>query len=260
VLKRHGKPVLPDWVPSPQLSRRALLGGALACSVAAYAAVRPPLELWPSVRDLMADYRTAVGEKRDLTIPGGAELTLNTGTSINVREGGKDDAERVEIVRGEAAVAIDSASDREVVVVAGDGEISARRAQFNVRYEDGSTCVTCLDGDVRVARHAAALTLRKGQQVNYAITGLETPTTVDPVEVAAWRDGLLIFHYRPLTDVVAEINRYRPGRVMVLNSELGRRVVNGRFRVNNLDAIMNMFQQIFGAKLTRLPGEIVLLS
>ena len=86
------------------------------------------------------------------------------------------------------------------------------------------------------------------------------PIPIDPAEVAAWQDGVLIFHYAPLADVVAEVNRYRPGRVMVMNAELGRRLVNGRFRIDNVDGIMAMFQQIFGAKITHLPGGVVLLS
>lgn len=258
LLKRRGDPVLPGWEPAPRVSRRALVGGALACSGVAWLAVSPPLELWPSLRDVMVDYRTATGEQRQLTLPGGTALTLNTATSINVRRGSGGVGDRVEIVTGEAAVTVDAAADG--VVVAGDGEVSARTAQFNMLYRRGVTRVTCLDGEVRVSCRAAEQRLRAGQQVDYGPGGLGAPAAVDPAEVSAWREGVLIFHYRPLDEVVAEINRYRPGRVMVVNAALGRRLVNGRFRIDNLDAIMSMFQQIFAAKLTRLPGGIVVLS
>ena len=33
-----------------------------------------------------------------------------------------------------------------------------------------------------------------------------------------------------------------------------------RFRIDNVDGILTMFQQIFGAKARHLPGGIVLLS
>ena len=51
----------------PVLGRRAFLGGALAASAAAVAGVamvRPPLELWPSLTALAADYHTGTGEQR----------------------------------------------------------------------------------------------------------------------------------------------------------------------------------------------------
>ncbi|MGN1287172.1 MAG: FecR family protein [Bradyrhizobium sp.] len=258
LLKRRGDSILAAVRPQPRMTRRAVLGGALATSAAAYLVVSPPLQLWPSLRDVMADYRTAAGEQRKLTIDGDVKVTLNTGTSVNVQSG-EASQDRIEILTGEAVIAAVSAN-REVRVVAGDGEMRARQAQFNVRHEPHSTCVTCLDGEVQVSRHSAVALLRVGQQVSYAALGLAAPMAVDPTEVTAWRDGMLIFHDAPLGNVVTEINRYRPGKVMVTNADLERRLVNGRFRIDNVDGILNMFQQIFGAKARHLPGGIVLLS
>ncbi|WP_420967015.1 FecR family protein [Bradyrhizobium sp. B120] len=258
LLKRRGDSLLTDVRRQPRMTRRAMLGGALATSAAAYLVVSPPMQLWPSLQDVMADYRTAAGEQRKLTIDGGVKVTLNTGTSVNVQSG-DNSQDRIEILTGEAVIAAASAS-REVRVVAGDGEMSARQAQFNVRHEPRSTCVTCLDGEVRVTRHSSVAALRAGQQVSYAALGLAAPMSVDPAEVTAWRDGMLIFHDAPLGSVVTEINRYRSGKVMVTNAELERRLVNGRFRIDNVDGILTMFQQIFGAKARHLPGGIVLLS
>src|SRR5262245_36004617 len=44
--------------------RRAFLGGALAAGVASigYAVMRPPLDLWPSLPEMTADYRTGIGQ------------------------------------------------------------------------------------------------------------------------------------------------------------------------------------------------------
>lgn len=259
LLKRRGEAVLPAFRSQPRLSRRAMLGGALATSAAAYMVVWPPLALWPSLRDVMADYRTAAGEQRRITIDGGVTVTLNTGTSVNAQSDGSN-LDRIEILTGEAVIATEAASQRGVRVIAGDGEVSARQAQFSVRHEQQGTCVTCLDGELRVDRQSSKVELRRGQQVRYAALGLGMPISVDPVEVTAWQQGLLIFHDTSLGGVVEEINRYRPGRVMVTNAELGRRLVNGRFRIDNVDGILTMFQQIFGAKATHLPGGIVILS
>lgn len=259
LLKRHGDCILPDVRPRPRMTRRAVLGGALATSAAAYLVVSPPLQLWPSLQDVMADYRTATGEQRKLAIDGGVRMTLNTGTSVNVQSGDTS-LDRIEILTGEAVIAAEASAGREVRVVAGDGEMRAHQAQFNVRHGPRGTCVTCLDGEVQITRHSSVAMLRVGQQVSYAALGLAAPMSVDPAEVTAWRDGMLIFHDTPLGNVVAEINRYRSGKVMVTNAELERRLVNGRFRIDNVESILLMFQQIFGAKARHLPGGIVLLS
>ena len=42
-----------------------------------------------------------------------------------------------------------------------------------------------------------------------------------------WREGVLVFRDMPLSEAVAEINRYRPGRIMVLDDALAARRVSG---------------------------------
>jgi transmembrane sensor len=259
LLSRRGEPVLPPTWSRPRLTRRAMIGGALAASAMGYAILRPPLGLWPSLQDMLADYHTIAGEQRKLTIGGGVQLTLNSETSLNVQSRSPD-ADRIELVSGEVAVATGPASGRQVVVVTGDGQARAQQARFDVRHDPRVTCIACLVGEVAVERQASAVTLRAGQQVVYATEGLAQPRAIDANQVSAWENGLLIFHSVSLRDVVAELNRYRSGRILVVNPELGSRLVNGRFRIDNIDAVLAMFQQIFGAKTTRLPGGIVLLS
>ena len=50
---------------------------AVAAS-AAYLALRPPLGLWPGIGELAADYRTARGEQRRLTLGDALDVQMNT--------------------------------------------------------------------------------------------------------------------------------------------------------------------------------------
>ena len=70
----------------------------------------------------------------------------------------------------------------------------------------------------------------------------------------------LVFRSTPLADAVAEINRYRSGRIFVTNAALGRRLFNARFPIANVDGVVAQIQQVFGASVTTLPGGIVLLG
>ncbi|NVI85263.1 iron dicitrate transport regulator FecR, partial [Janthinobacterium sp. BJB401] len=79
-------------------------------------------------------------------------------------------------------------------------------------------------------------------------------------EANAWRTGALSFAGQPLADVVDEINRYRPGRVVLRNAELGRRLVRMRFSIGQTDGALAMIRDLYGAQMTSLPGGIVLLS
>ena len=64
-----------------RIGRRAFLGGGALAASAAYLAFKPPLELWPSYSEWMADYRTGAGEQRRLTLANAVSFDLNTRTS-----------------------------------------------------------------------------------------------------------------------------------------------------------------------------------
>src|ERR1700761_7892028 len=57
------------------IARRALLGGAVAASVA-YLLARPPFHLWPAVAELMAAHHTATGERRELAVAPGIAVQM----------------------------------------------------------------------------------------------------------------------------------------------------------------------------------------
>jgi transmembrane sensor len=244
----------------PNMGRRAFLAGGLAASAAGVAivAARSPFGLWPSWPELAADYRTKIGEQRRVTLSDGAAIEMNTLTSIALRPI-ETETGRVELITGEAMV---TASSKAAVftMLAGVGRIVAGDARFNVRYQGGTVCVTCLAGEIRVERPGAALALLADQQVLYSDKEIGSAITVDPALVSAWQQGIVIFQSTPVAEVVAEVNRYRAGRIILTNAALGRRLFNARLLIANLDRVVGQIEQAFGARATTLPGGIVLLG
>jgi transmembrane sensor len=246
----------PRW-QSHAVTRRLVLSGSIA-AVAATLMIRPPLALWPSITELSADYRTAKGEQRKVTVAPDISLELSTQTSVAVRV--EPDQIRVELIAGEAAVATRFSSPKPLLLQAVDGTIRASQADFNARCLQGVVTVTCLDGTVTVELDHKTVELRKSEQVTYSRAGLQAATAVDAAQVLAWQAGLLIFRDRPLGSVVDEVNRYRPGRIIVTNDQLSRRLVNGTFQVDKLDHFVAQVEQLFGARVISLPAGVVLLS
>lgn len=241
------------------IRRRGLIGGAIAASLGgAYFAVQPPLGLWPSLEELSADYRTAKGEQRAVTLSNDVSLKLNTQTAIAVRSI-KDNA-HIELISGEASIMAKRAGASPLVVDAAAGRITAFRANFDVRCLDGAASVSCIDGAVDVELKGRAVRITNGQQVSYAAaTGLGSPLPVDPAQATAWQDGLLIVRDWRLTRLVDEINRYRRGKIIVMDAQLGNRMVTGTFHLDHLDDFIGQAQGLFGASVRSLPGGVVLL-
>jgi transmembrane sensor len=240
------------------LARRAFLGGAVAAAAAGYLVVRPPLGLWPSLEELSADYRTGKGEQRKVAVAPDVSVELNTQTSIALRSASNET--QIELISGEASVNAAQSLSKSFVMLAANGRITAIQANFNARCLDGIVSVTCLDGAVDVEQGRDTVRLHKAEQVSYSPAGIETSVSVDPQQVTAWRAGLLFFRDKTLASVVDEVNRYRSGKIIIINPDLKRRVVNGTFQISKLGDFVAQVQQLFGAEARSLPGGVVLLS
>jgi transmembrane sensor len=245
------------------LSRRAVVGGALVASAAAglaFVAVHPPLGLWPSWFELAADYRTGTGQQRQITLPGDVAIDMNTQTSIALRSKGNP-GDGIELIAGEAVISASSTAASPFTVVAADGRVMATDARFNVRRDGRLVCITCVNGEVRVEYGPAQLELPAGRQVTYSDQGFEQQAAINPATVTAWQDGIVIFDSTPVSKVVEEVNRYRAGRVILTSAALGRERFSARFRIANIDGVVEQIARRFSVRGPRaLPGGIVLLG
>jgi transmembrane sensor len=244
----------------PQVNRRALIGGAIAASMAGgYLVVRPPFGLWPSFEELSADYRTAKGEQRNVALSEDVSLTLNTQTSVVVRSlsGGP----HIELIAGEAAVVAKRGDTAPIVVDAAGGRITARRASFDVRCLDNAVSVSCIEGEVDVTARGQTISIAKERQVSYsAAAGLGAASALDLEQARAWQSRLLVVRDWSVDHLVEEINRYRPGKIVIMDPNLGKRMISGTFYLDHLDDFIAQAQGLFGATVRTLPGGIVLLS
>lgn len=241
-----------------RFTRRALLAGAMAAGSAGVMIVRPPFDLWPSLRELSADYRTGKGEQRQVKLGPDISLRLNTLTSVAVQSAASQP--RIELISGEAVIDVAMSSQDSLVLVAGDGLVRARRAKFDARCIDGITAITCLEGSLDISQKSRTAQLAAGQRLAYSAREFRKNAAVDIAQATSWESGMLTFRDQTLAAVVEEINRYRPGRIIVVNRDLAQRVVNATFHVGHLDNFLLQARQLFGAKVTALPGGIVLLG
>ena len=242
-----------------QPGRRAfLVGGTAAAAVGGVMMAWPPFDLWPSFAELTADHRTGAGQQQHLILADAVSVDLNTRTSIAVRAAGRDLG--IELISGETAVAIGAAASKPFFVIAANGRTIAKRATFNVRRIGPAVDLTCVDGEVTVECEGESLILRKAQQVSYDRQGLSDIAAADTAVVTAWRDGMIVFRNAPLVDVIEEVNRYRSGRIVLLDATLGRRLVTARFEIKRLDTVIGQIANVFKVPVRTFPGGFVIVG
>ena len=238
--------------------RRAFLGAAAGAAATVAAVLHPPFGLWPALEHWGADFDTGPGEQRHVAVADRVDIVLNTRTRVR-REVADGRPVGIEVLDGETAIDMETAPGP-FAVRAAAGTSTGSAARFQVRRTGGRACVTCLAGTVRVEHPAGTRVLAAGQQISYDERLLEDTVAVRGDDAAAWRKGMLVFRQDRLADVIAEINRYRAGRVVLLADALSDSAVSGRFSIKELDAALLQIQHSFALTARVLPGGVVILS
>lgn len=238
-------------------SRRNFLGGgAVAASLAGgLIMANPPLGLWPSLAELMAEQRTGAGQRRSFAPMAGVEVELNSRSSASRINGGQG----FELISGEAFVTV-AHGRPPFQVKAGGGTMGASQAAFNVQSFAGELCVTCLTGSLVVERNESRQTLSAGRELIFADNGGVEEQRADPLTRLAWRRGLLVLRRTPVADAIPQINRYFPGRLVLIDSAKSSWPVTGTFHVDQIELAVVQLERLLDVSARRLPGGVVLLG
>ncbi|KWF95553.1 FecR domain-containing protein [Burkholderia cepacia] len=164
--------------------------------------------IWP------ADLRTAVGERRSVTLADRTVVVLDTDTALDVRFDAA--ARRLRLLRGTIMVTSghdDRVPARPLVVATAQGELRPLGTRFAVRQRDGATRIEVFAGAVRVQPDDAAARARviaAGEGADFTRDAIGVQAPLDAY-ASAWTGGMLVASRMRLADLVAELDRYRRG-------------------------------------------------
>ena len=208
---------------------------------------------------LASDHATAVGERALVTLADGSRVHLNTHSALAVDFGPA--VRHLRLLRGEAWFEVSSDAARPFIVETPQGEVRVTGTSFGVRRDGETMLVSLAEGGVDLSLSGATETvgLAPGQQARLAAEGISDPTAFDRTAATAWLRGQLVFYDTPLAEVVAALNRYRPGRIVIVDEELHRLKVSGVFATDDPDAALAVIADTLAVRVTRLTGYLVLL-
>lgn len=241
-LLRHDPGPLRAVLPKRRASarRRSVIAGALV-GLALLGAGLARYQFGDPWLLVAADHRTAPGEVRSVRLPDGSTVELGPSSAIAVDF--SDVERRVRLLSGEAyftAAPRAGAETRPFVAEAAGGTTTALGTQFVVENEAEGAEVLAVEHQVEVALHAGGdpVVLSPGQEVRYASGHMGRVHARNVETATAWRRGLLVFDGARLGHVVETLNRYRRGRIVILDPALAQRRVSGVFPTDDLgDAI-----------------------
>ena len=77
-------------------------------------------------------------------------------------------------------------------------------------------------------------------------------------EDLSWRRGFLFFHDVPLTEAIAEFNRYNREKIVIGSPAVAAVRIGGNFRSTNVAGFVRLLQDGFSIHAERRGGQIVL--
>ena len=197
-------------------------------------------------------YRTALGERRAVTLADGSQITLDSSSEVMVRYSAN--ARALTLVRGQARFDVTHDVERPFTVTANGRRVVATGTAFDVDLLGSDFLVTLIEGHVvvlpqgkpvgsaeqtsatraRSSADSSPIALDAGQQLVMSSHAAPRVTPVDIERVMAWERGKIVFNDEPLASVVERMNRYTSRRIDVADERVAALRISGMFHVGDV--------------------------
>ena len=226
----------------------------------------------------VATYETSIGGLSKIALSDGSEITLNTGTRVEVVYSGQQRVVKLE--RGEIHIEVTHDAARPLSVIAAGRVVQAIGTAFSVKIQTPERIeVVVDDGRVRIGmqekdtvafahRESIAnlddqsLVVIKGRRITLdeKIEKLEVLEPEDMTAQLSWRSGNIIFRGESLETAVAEVGRYTPVDFVFLDPKLKQLRVAGLFKAGDVSGFLSTLKANFNILSERDENEQIFLS
>ncbi len=192
-------------------------------------------------------YATGTGEQRVVQLTDGSQVRLDTQTQLRVRFSGK--TRRIELERGQAFFSVAHDTTRPFLVEAGDTQVRAIGTRFDVRRDRDQVRVVLVQGVVEVRKdggsQAPPMRLQAGEELTSGSKG-PIKRSADVEAATSWTQGRIVLRSVPLSQAVAEINRYSDRKLELEPGPIAAAQVSGVFDAGDTEAFLAAVKDLHG--------------
>lgn len=219
--------------------------------------LRPPPPAWTI-------YSNTKGQIRRIVLADKSVLRLNGASQVRVVY--EDDDRRAGMGQAEAAFTMTPNDDRPFLIASGDRVIEMAGGEINVLREtsptSGRTVLTVRRGQARIYpedRAAEGLNAGPGQEVTWT-DGQDPPSvrTVNAANAFAWESHRLAYDKAPLSEVVADLNRYVARPIRIADPALGQLAYSGVLNLEGEDVMLRRIGAVLPVQAKPSAAEIIL--
>ena len=219
--------------------------------------MRPPPPAWTV-------YANGKGQIRRVILADKSVLRLNGASQVRVVY--EDDDRRAAMGQAEAAFTIMPSARRPFLISSGDREIEIRSGEINLLRQttqrSAKTVLTILEGTARIYpedRAAEGIDAAAGQEISWT-DGQAQPNlrTVNAANAVAWESHKLAYDKAPLSEVIADLNRYVARPIRIADPTLQTLPYTGVLTLQGEDVMLRTLAAALPVEAKALPAEIVL--
>ncbi len=248
----------------PATQKRKMLSH-VAIGLAATVLISTLITQFSTITDLwLSDYHTSVGEQKNITLSDGSQVMLNTDTALAIDW--QSDRRYIKLLHGQAQFTVAHDAKRAFEVETDDAVVKALGTIFEVLAEAQDTRITVVEHAVSIKAsqdtdYNKNIRIEAGQQARYSRSkGLETIETVNLKQNSAWQRGKLLVKNQVLVDVIADLNRYYQGKILITDDKLSQLRVSGAFPLNDYDTVMAMLEHSLPLKVGHITPWLTLIQ
>lgn len=204
---------------------------------------------------LTSDYSTQTAELREVKLPDGSKILLNTNSAISVDY--DESVRKIILHHGQVHFSVAKDNIRPFFVDVGGLLVQSLGTTFQIN-KDNSNSITIAVQEHAVSvvgNHRNGVRVQEGQQLSHQLgSTLDQPESIDLMQATAWQQQRLIINDQPLGDLIKELERYRNGRIFLSDKHLEKLRITGVFSLKNTDAVIESICKVLNLKETRVAG------
>jgi len=204
----------------------------------------------------IGDFHTAKGERKTISLSDGSTITLNTDTAVHVAY---DQEHRImQLKRGQALFEVARNKAWPFIVQVGDRQVTALGTVFQVSIDIDRVKVILVQGKVVVdgldqsyskqSNTIIPTILNPGQELTASLGDSQILANVDTDQELRWRDGFVEFEDVPLSNAIAEMNRYSVQQLVIRDAHAANLHVSGIFRTGNPERFAAILSELLPLK------------
>jgi transmembrane sensor len=244
---RHPKPTQRCSRFAPQMAMVSCAMVVMVCSLLWFDARQPVYQ---------QTFTTARGQNFSKELPDGSTIELDTNSRLQVTL--YQNRREAKLLQGQAMFHISKNPERPFHVLTEAAQITVLGTEFAVRNISGQVSVAVKEGRVRVTPSAKTpVILLAGDSLSLSETGA-VQKKIPPSGVGSWRSGRISFDNTPLSEALAEFERYAPTGLQLNDPALGRLRISGSFEVAKFQQFTRALPLVLPVRIS--DGRIVAVS